>query len=126
MLASENSASCSVAMRDTSAFQSTRFIAARHDELEGESVHQLIHKFEYRNYYRDIREVVTPIFGLGTEETVDLINKILDSPRVDWSRVSMATQHGVVRFSVSRVATPSSPLCECHTACLRIGEGDSQ
>jgi len=110
MLTSELSALCSVAMCDTNAFQSTRFIAARHEELEQESAHQLLRKFEYRNHYGYTKYVAIPIFGLGSEETIDLINKMLDSPRVDWSRVSRAALHAVNRRPLSLKVTSSPSL----------------
>jgi hypothetical protein len=53
------------------------FIAPRHDETEKEASHALLRTVDYHNYMHD-GEVTQPIFGLGVEKTVSLINELLN------------------------------------------------
>jgi hypothetical protein len=71
--------SFSTALSFNRAFSSSEFIAPRHDETEKEASHALLQPAVYRNYMLD-REVTRPLFGLGVEKTVSLINELLDYP----------------------------------------------
>jgi hypothetical protein len=69
------SVSSSTALSFNRAFSSSEFIAPRHDESEEEASHALLQAVDYHNYMRD-GEVTQPIFGLGGEKTVSLINEL--------------------------------------------------
>jgi hypothetical protein len=69
------SISSSTALSFNRAFSSSEFIAPRHDETEEEASHALLLSVDYHNYMRD-GEVAQPIFGLGLEKTVSLINEL--------------------------------------------------
>jgi hypothetical protein len=69
--------SFSTALSFNRAFSSSEFIAPRHDETEQEASHAFLQSTEYRNYI--IRgQVSKPIFGLGIEKTVSLVNELLN------------------------------------------------
>jgi hypothetical protein len=71
------STSCSAALSSSRAFSSSEFIAPRHEETEKEASHALLQVVDYRNYMLDA-EVSRPIFGLGVQMTVMLINELFD------------------------------------------------
>jgi hypothetical protein len=70
------STSCSAALSSNLAFFPSDLIAPRHAETEQEASHALLPAVDYHNYML-AGEVVQPIFGLGVEKTVSLINELL-------------------------------------------------
>jgi ATP-dependent Clp protease adapter protein ClpS len=69
------SVSFSTALSFNGAFSSSEFIGPRHDETEEEASHALLQAVDYRSYMQ-YGEVIQPIFGLGVEKTVSLINEL--------------------------------------------------
>ena len=77
-LSTNLSVSCSTALNATTAFMSTRFISPRYDEAEEETKHDLMKKYQYRNYMID-GEISQPMLGLGIEHTATLVNQLLQT-----------------------------------------------
>jgi hypothetical protein len=73
------STSCSAALSSNRAFSSSEFISPRHDETEKEASHAFLQAVDYHNYMLD-GAVAQPMFGLGVEKTVSLVNELLKYP----------------------------------------------
>jgi hypothetical protein len=85
--------------------------------MEIERQHELLNKLKYHHYYHSDKEEAKPLFGLGPQETLKLINQMLDGPRVDWSQVSNLLL-APLSITAHHAATPSSRLCECCIASI--------
>jgi hypothetical protein len=91
------STSCSSALSSNRALSSAIFIAPRHDKAEKEGSHALLQAVDYYNYIRD-GEVTRPIFGLGVEKTVSLVNELLDYG-AKLVRVGLCTTDALVDYA---------------------------
>jgi hypothetical protein len=90
--------------------------------MERERQHPLLGKMKYRNYFYPEGEEATPLFGLGPEETLKLINRMLYSPRVNWSRVRDLPL-GRLRDLELVLASSSPSISKRGTTCIRIRKG---
>lgn len=89
------STACSVALNSTTLFASSHSISPRYEEAEKEAEHHLLQKRGYYNYVDDV-EISRPIFGLGPEATVALVNRLWDANYQDlalggWSLLDIRT-----------------------------------
>ncbi|KIM20516.1 hypothetical protein M408DRAFT_30299 [Serendipita vermifera MAFF 305830] len=89
------STACSVALNSTTLFASSHFISPRYEEAEKEAEHHLLQKRGYYNYIDDV-EISRPIFDLGPEATVALVNRLWDANYQDlalggWSLLDIRT-----------------------------------
>lgn len=76
--ASRLSSSGSIALHDIALFQSSYYIAPRHEEMNQEKGHRLLKETCYHSYVID-GKVVEPLFGTGIIRAVALAQGILDT-----------------------------------------------